>query len=98
MYADREVVYMVRKAVRIGDMHPTRALEVSSHDSGDFIIRITQDGITVGNVDTGDPKERSAAIEFCVSGGRSPNTKKAIEALLEAMEKDNSEHPIVAKK
>lgn len=64
---------------------------------GDVIVLIEQDGISIGSVDTGNPKDRSAQVEFCVSGGRSRNTLMALRNLFEAMEKDNTENPIVVK-
>ena len=78
---------------RAGDMHPNRALRIHIQDDGDIILIIHQDGMVIGNIDTGDVKDRSASIEFCVSGGRSRHTHEALCALFKAMEKDNMERP-----
>lgn len=82
-----------RRVVRVGDMHPTRVLEVVVQGDGDAIIKITEDGslIEEGHAH-GVP--RISTIEFCVSGGRSRHTVTALHALFEAMEKDNAERPL----
>ena len=79
---------------RIGDMHPNRALKVFVGNGGDMHLLITQDGMVIGDIDTGSEKDREAQVEFCVSGGRSQNTLRALVNLMEAMEKDNVEWPI----
>lgn len=75
-------------------MHPTRALKICTQTDGDVIVVIEQDGLPVGDTDTGDQRERAAQVEFCVSGGRSRHTHDALLALAEAMKRDNEERPI----
>lgn len=80
--------------VRVGDMHPNRALVMYVQRDGDIVMAITQDEIPIGDTDTGNPEQRAAQIEFCVSGGRSHHTLMALRNLINAMEKDNAERPI----
>jgi hypothetical protein len=80
--------------VRAGDMHPNRALRVLVQSDGDVILIMEQDGVPIGETDLGDPKTRSAQVEFCVSGGRSPATHRALLELIAAMEEDNKARPI----
>lgn len=75
-------------------MHPNRALRVDVQRDGDVIVLILQDGISIGLAEIGNTKDRSAVVEFCVSGGRSRHTRVALMNLVEAMEKDNAEWPI----
>ena len=82
---------------RVGDMHPNRALRILQQSDGDIILVIVQDGYAVGEVDTGNPNDRSAQVEFCVSGGKSRNTHAALLALVEAIKRDNIERPIRAR-
>ena len=85
-----------RSVERLADMHPARALKVHVQADGDIIVLITQDGMVVGSVDVGSPRDRSASVEFCTSGGRSHYTRLALLQLVEAMERDNAERPISA--
>lgn len=80
--------------VRVGDMHPNRALSIYVQWGGDVVVHITQDGIPIGDLDTGNANDRAAQIEFCTSGGRSRHTREALMNLIVAMEKDNAEWPI----
>jgi len=84
----------MKSVVRRGDMHPNRALRVHVQRCGDVVIAIEQDGIPIGDVETGDPEERAAQIEFCVSPLRSRHTVVALRNLIEAVERDNVEWPI----
>lgn len=83
----------IEKVTRFGDMHRTRGLTVYRQTSGDMVLAIDQDGETIGEVDFGDPKTRSAVIEFCTSGGQSRHTLQVLSLLPEAMAKDNAERP-----
>ena len=40
---------------RVGDMHPTRALNLIRQSDDDVILVINQDGYAVGSTDTKDP-------------------------------------------
>jgi len=75
-------------------MHSNRALKIREQSDGDVMVIITQDGVTIGGVDTGNPQDCAASLEFCVSGGRSRHTLQALRGLIEAMEKDNAERPL----
>ncbi len=81
------------RAERVGDMHPTRALRLLHQSGGDIILVIIQDGYAVGDVDVGNEEDRSAQVEFCVSGGRSRRTHAALLNLIEAMKEDNIARP-----
>ncbi len=83
-----------RTVQRVGDMHPTRGLRVTTQRCGDVIVSISQDGLLIGDMDTGSPNDREASVEFCVSGGRSYRTLRVLRLLVRAMEKDNAERPI----
>lgn len=74
---------MTDRAKRIGDMDPTTTLVVTQEMDGDMVLGI------MGQ----DDKDRyfNHSIEFCTSGGRSPNTRAALVRLLEAMEEDNKQ-------
>lgn len=80
--------------LRTGDMHPNRALKLYRQDDGDVLVVITQDGYAIGDADTGNVNDRSAQVEFCVSGGRSRRTHQALLELMEAMRQDNKERSI----
>ena len=82
---------------RVGDMHPNRALSIYVQRDGDVVLLITQDGIPIGDIDTGSENDRAAQVEFCTSGGRSRHTREALINLIEAMEKDNTEWSISTK-
>ena len=62
--------------------------------AADLILIIEQDGMPIGETDMGDPKSRSAQVEFCLSGGRSRRTREALYELIQAMKEDNTENPI----
>ena len=81
-------------ADRPGDMHPTRKLGIFLQKSGDVLVAIIQDGDIVGDADLGNTNVRSAQVEFCVSGGRSPRTYAALLQLMESMKQDNDERPV----
>jgi len=68
------------------DMSPDGRLRVFQQDDGDVIISI---------VPSSDGIKMLPSAEFCTrsGGGRSPHTRKAILALMEAMRKDNAEDP-----
>lgn len=72
-------------AERKEDMSHDGKLELLQQSDGDVIV-IVHPG--------SDSKESKhlpfgASVEFCVSGGRSPNTLHALRDLMTAMEKDN---------
>ncbi len=82
------------KVARVGDMHYNRALRVYQQTDGDMVVVIEQGGEQIGGIDTGNPSDRVAQVEFCVSGGRSRRTHAALHALMEAMLEDNRLNPI----
>lgn len=81
-------------AARIGDMHPTRLLEVVIQTGGDIVLKITQDGSLIEENGSLSEEARKSVIEFCANSGRSQHTRVALVALIAAMEKDNSERPV----
>lgn len=78
---------MSKYVERHEDMSPLGRLRVFQQDDGDMIIAIVP-----------DPNANSwerGSVEFCTKagGGRSPRTRKAIQDLMLAIEKDNAENP-----
>ncbi len=89
-----EVGMTIRDRVeRQGDMHPTRSLKLLVQSDGDVIVVITQDGVPIGDIDTGSESDQAAQVEFCTSGGKSPRTRAALMELIVAMKEDNEHHP-----
>ena len=72
---------------RIGDMSPDDYINVHRQSDGDVVV-------TVVSTDRYSQKPTHSTVEFCVSGGRSPNTIKALNNLIEAIKKDHEENPI----
>lgn len=83
-----------KPVIRPDDMHANRALKLRLQSDGDVMVMITQEGVTIGGIDTGNPGDCAASLEFCVSGGRSRRTLQALHDLAEAMRLDNEERPI----
>jgi hypothetical protein len=78
-----------RAYVRMGDMDCAAALNVYMQDDGDLVV-----WVGAPYYPNSDFKE----VEFCTvgaGGGRSEYTRKALMALIEAIEKDNEERPIM---
>ncbi len=73
---------------RLGDMHPTKTLEILVQRDGDVVLAIHN---------SGSPMEEDgerACIEFCVSGGRSHRVREALYLLVEAIEEENKQNPL----
>jgi len=68
---------------RYEDMSPTGRLCLVLQNDSDVIITVIEDGKGM----LGSP-----SVEFCLSGGQSPNTRKALLSLIDAMKKDNQEN------
>jgi hypothetical protein len=80
-----------REVTRIEDMSARGRMRVLQQTDGDIIVAVysEENGVV----------QRGEAVEFCTTGaggGRSPHTLMALRALMDAMEKDNSERPISA--
>lgn len=71
---------MGKTVVRHEDMSPDGWLQLYWQDDGDIIVVVKPEG----------EGEIPHSVEFCNSGGRSPNTLKALRDLFTAMEVDNS--------
>lgn len=72
------------------DMSPRGKLVVLQQDDGDIIV--CSQGMDRDLVQPG------SSVEFCAigsGGGRSPHTLRALYALMEAIERDNAERPLV---
>lgn len=83
-------VKRLERVVRNEDMSPDGQLMLLQQRDGDMIINIRP---SKNDTDyEGSPF--GVSVEFCVSGGRSPNTLNALRLLMIAMDKDNQEHPI----
>jgi hypothetical protein len=79
-----------RQVERNEDMSPDGKLILLQQRDGDMILNIrpSKDDMDYEGSPFG------VTVEFCVSGGRSPNTLDALRQLMLAMEKDNAERPI----
>jgi hypothetical protein len=77
---------MRRYVERFGDMSPDGRLHIYQQDDGDVIIVVIPDS---------NDNRPSVAVEFCTysGGGRSPKTREAILALMDAIEDENRENP-----
>jgi len=83
----------VKQIQRFEDMSPGGCLRLFRQDDGDIIVCAVPD--------PEDCKRRhlpfvGIGVEFCVcggGGGQSPHTRKALLALWEAIERDNTENP-----
>lgn len=69
-----------RDVGRLEDMSRTGTLRVGLDGDGDAYVSCF-DG------------EQAASVEFCTSGGKSPNTHRALIALMVAIESDNADDP-----
>jgi len=68
----------VKQTERHEDMSANGKLKMFRQDGGDVVlVAINDEGRQIG-------------LEFCTSGGKSPNTHRALCALMVAMEKDNA--------
>lgn len=81
---------MKSEVTRNEDMSPDGQLVLHQQRDGDVIVNIRP------SKDDRDYEGSpfGVTVEFCTSGGRSPNTLKALRQLMVAMEKDNEERPI----
>ena len=81
--------WIKKSAARVGDMHPTRSIRVEAHADGDYEVAIVdEDGIPLGF-----GNGVVASVEFCSSGGRSHAVRKALHALIAAIEEDAKSRP-----
>ena len=77
----------MKSVARYEDMSPTGKLIVQQQEDGDMIIGIVPD--------PDEPRHYVQTVEFCTltGGGQSLNTRKALQDLMVAIEKDNQERP-----
>lgn len=81
---------MTRTVTRREDMSARGYLKILQQDDGDIIVAVYPE--EHGLIQPG------GSVEFCApgaGGGRSAHTLAALRALMVAMERDNSERPIV---
>jgi hypothetical protein len=83
---------MIKCVTRAEDMSPDGRLRIWQQEDGDLIVEVVPpyDPTSTYNL-------ASIAVEFCTvgsGGGRSPHTRKALMALMEAIKLDNAESPI----
>jgi hypothetical protein len=79
---------MIKCVTRAEDMSPDGRLRIWQQEDGDFIVEI---------VPWSKEEKPSASVEFCTvgsGGGRSPHTRLALVALMEAIRQDNTESPM----
>jgi hypothetical protein len=77
----------MRKTERFEDMSPDGKLTVLIEDDGDIIIEAT-----TWTSPTGGRLFRQAQVQFCTcgsGGGQSPETRKALLSLFDAIQRDN---------
>lgn len=67
----------LRSIQRPSDMAPDAALVVLQETDGDVIVCVTNNG-----------GREQTEVQFCASGGKSPNTRRALIALMKAMQAD----------
>jgi len=78
----------IKCVTRAEDMSPDGRLRIWKQEDGDLIVEVVPES---------SKQEPSASVEFCTvgsGGGRSPHTRKALVALMEAIKRDNAESPI----
>jgi len=71
-----------RTQTRLEDMSPNGKLTLHQQDDGDVVVTVM------------DENGRTVAVEFCMSGGRSPRTLAGLFALLCAMAEDNADERV----
>jgi flavin-dependent dehydrogenase len=79
---------MMRVVERLEDMSPRGRLRIIQQDDGDIIVAVQS--MEEGLLGIGD------SVEFCSGfggGGKSPHTRQALLALMEAIKLDNLENP-----
>lgn len=77
-----------KRYLRYEDMSPDGAVTVLRQEDGDVILGVIARPFRSGRL-------LNLSVEFCVEGGRSPHTWRALIALADAIERDNRENPIV---
>ena len=81
--------WVVKQAGRLDDMgHGKLSLRIETHQDGDVCLYVEEGGMPIE-----DELGNRAVVEFCSSGGRSPRTKAALYALIEAMTEDARTRP-----
>lgn len=81
---------ILRRVDRLEDMSPDGKLTLVIEPDGDIVVEVT-----TWTSPSGGQMFRQAQVQFCAcgsGGGRSPETRKALLALFQAIEKDNREH------
>lgn len=78
------------KIQRYEDMSRRGCLRLFRQNDGDMIVVAVPDP---GDCDRRGLLPFGIGVEFCASGGQSPNTREALLALWEAIEKDNALNP-----
>ncbi len=73
----------MQNVTRLEDMSPTGELTLHLQDDGDVVVSIRQTHSSSALSELREP--RTATVEFCTSGGRSPKTIHALRNLFEAM-------------
>jgi hypothetical protein len=73
-----------RNYKRYEDMSRDGFLQIYIQRDGDVLVIVRKED---------DSRAFGTHVEFCTSGGKSPNTLKALYALAEAIKKDNEENP-----
>lgn len=74
----------MKHAERFEDMSPRGRLRLLQEDDGDLIVAVVPD--------PNAPLEYAPSVQFCTignGGGKSPRTRRALQALMEAIAEDN---------
>lgn len=87
----QEQSWFIRETARYEDMSPDGYLKVTQCRDGDIIV-----GVYRKATDEYDERPCGVHVEFCTvggGGGHCPNTRRALVALMDAIDKDNKEDP-----
>lgn len=83
--------FAMQEAERFEDMSPRGRLRVLQQDDGDIIVCVVEDPSSHNGGTIAD-------VEFCTSGGKSPKTLAALQALMQAMAEDNADRPYCSRR
>ena len=74
---------------RFEDMGAVKRLRIIRDGDGDILVSISAGRMPLGGPDP----DTEASVEFCIKGGHSPRTLRALVAVMTAMEEDEADRP-----
>lgn len=95
--ADRQFATLAARHPAEFAQHADPALDITRRgDMGENTLRVLTDADGDVIVEVFSPERGAVAAEFCtgIGGGHSPNTRRALLALILAIEKDQAERPL----